>query len=478
MGLAEVSSPNVLAARYASERMRALWSPERRVVLERRLWLAVLEAQRKLGLDVDDSVVEAYEAVAEVVDLESIAAREAITRHDVKARINEFCALAGHEQIHLGMTSRDLTENAEQLQILESLTVIRDDLVAVIVRLADLAERYASTPMVARTHNVAAQATTLGKRFADAATETMLGFTRIDELLCRYPLRGIKGPVGTRLDQLDLLGSVEAVDELERLVAQHLGFGRVLDATGQTYPRSLDLDVVAALVQAVSGPASWATTIRLMAGHGLVSEGFRVGQVASSAMPHKANARSSERIGALRTVLDGHLAMAASLAGRQWNEGDVSCSAARRVLLPDAFCAADGLLHTALGVLEELHIDEAALTAEFERFVPALATTRLLTALVRAGMGREAALDVLAEPTRQTAQQAGGGDSVDLDGLLDRLAADHRVPLDRGDLARLVADPEQFTGTASRQAALVAESARQIAARHPAAAAQPAEVRL
>ena len=336
----ESEFPNVLAARYASERMRAIWSPERRVVLERRLWLAVLKAQRELGLNVDSSVVEAYEAVVETVDLESIAAREAVTRHDVKARIDEFCALAGHQQIHLGMTSRDLTENTEQLQIVEALRVIRGDLVAVIARLADLAESHADTMMVARTHNVAAQATTLGKRFADAASETMLGYVRIDELLSRYPLRGIKGPVGTRLDQLDLLGSPEAVDELERALAQYLGFEQVLVTSGQVYPRSLDLDVVAALVQAVSGPGSMAVTLRLMAGHGLVSEGFRPGQVGSSAMPHKAHTRSCERIGALAAVLDGHLAMAASVAGRQWNEGDVSCSAVRRVMLPDAFCAA------------------------------------------------------------------------------------------------------------------------------------------
>ena len=474
----ESSHPNVLAGRYASERMRALWSPERRVVLERRLWLAVLEAQRELGLDIDQTVVDAYRGVVDVVDLESIAAREAVTRHDVKARIDEFCALAGHESIHLGMTSRDVTENTEQLLIHDSLKVIRDDLVAVIARLADLAEAHASTVMVARTHNVAAQATTLGKRFADAAAETMLGFARVAELLDRYPLRGIKGPVGTRLDQLDLLGSAEAVDELERLVAEHLGFGGVLDASGQTYPRSLDLDVVAALVQAVSGPASLATTVRLMAGYGLVSEGFRDGQVGSSAMPHKANARSSERMGALTAVLDGHLAMAASLAGRQWNEGDVSCSAARRVMLPDAFCAADGLLHTALGVLEELQIDEAAITAEFERFLPSLATTRLLTALVRAGMGREAAHGVLAEPTRRAAQQAAGGDPVDLDRLLDQLAADERVPLGRADLARLMADPERFAGTAPKQTARVIEAARDVVARHRWAAAQPSEVRL
>ena len=471
-------APNVLAGRYASERMRALWSSEHRVVLERRLWLAVLEAQRKLGLDVDQSVVDAYEAVVEVVDLESIAAREAVTRHDVKARIDEFCALAGHEFIHLGMTSRDVTENTEQLLVLDSLMVIRDDLVAVIARLADLAEAHASTMMVARTHNVAAQATTLGKRFADAATETMLGYTRVTELLNRYPLRGIKGPVGTRLDQLDLLGSSAAVDELESLVAEHLGFGSVLDASGQTYPRSLDLDVVAALVQAVSGPASLATTVRLMAGQGLASEGFHHGQIGSSAMPHKANTRSCERIGALTAVLDGHLAMAASLAGRQWNEGDVSCSAVRRVMLPDAFCAADGLLHTSLEVLEELQIDRAALTAEFERFVPLLATTRLLTALVRAGMGREAAHAVLAEPTRRAAQQASRDVPVDVDDLLDQLAADDRVPLSRGDLARLMAEPEQFAGTAPQQTARVVEAARRVVACHPRAATQPSEVRL
>ena len=474
----EVTSPNVLAGRYASERMRALWTPERRVVLERRLWLAVLEAQRKLGLEVDQAVVDAYKEVVEVVDLESIAAREAVTRHDVKARIDEFCVLAGHEFIHLGMTSRDVTENTEQLLVLESLKVIRDDLVAVIARLADLAEAHASTVMVARTHNVAAQATTLGKRFADAAAETMLGYSRVTELIDRYPLRGIKGPVGTRLDQLDLLGSAEAVDELESQVGEHLGFDRVLEASGQTYPRSLDLDVVASLVQAVSGPASLATTVRLMAGHGLASEGFHHGQVGSSAMPHKANARSSERIGALKAVLDGHLAMAASLAGRQWNEGDVSCSAVRRVMLPDAFCGADGLLHTALGVLEELQISEDALAAEFERYLPLLATTRLLSALVRAGMGREAAHAVLAEPTRRAAQHAGRAGPVDLDGLLDQIAADERVQMGRDEMARLMAEPEQFTGTAREQTARVVEAARRVVACHPDAANRRSEVRL
>ena len=238
-------TPNVLASRYASRAMVELWSPAGKIAMERRLWLAVLRAQQTLGLDVYDQVIADYEAVIEKVDLESIAARETITRHDVKARIDEFCALAGHEQIHRGMTSRDLTENVEQLQVRDGMGLVRDRLVAVLARLASLAETHAGLVMVARTHNVAAQATTLGKRFADGAEEVMIGLERIESLLERYPLRGMKGPVGTRLDQLDLLGSPDAVDDLERMIATHLGFSVVLDSVGQIYPRSLDLDVVA-----------------------------------------------------------------------------------------------------------------------------------------------------------------------------------------------------------------------------------------
>ena len=465
---------NVLAERYASRAMAAVWSPERRVVLERRLWLAVLRAQRRLGLDVPDGVIEAYEAVVDQVDLSSIQAREAVTRHDVKARIDEFCALAGHQHIHRGMTSRDLTENVEQLQVRESLELIRGDLAAVIGGLADRAERHVSQVMAARTHNVAAQATTLGKRFADAAEESLLGYERIDELLARYPLRGIKGAVGTRADQLDWAKSAAAADELEREVADCLGFERVLDACGQVYPRSLDLDVVAALVQAVCGPASLAVTIRLMAGHELVSEGFRPGQVGSSAMPHKMNTRSCERIGALRTVLDGHLTMAAGLAGRQWNEGDVSCSAVRRVMLPDAFFAADGLLHTALAVLAEMEVFDSAVSSELDRHLPDLVTARLLAALVSAGVGREAAHELISEHARAAVRARREGATPDLVG---KLAADDRVPLDRRDLEEVLAEPASLTGSAADQVARVVARARAVTARHPEAQNRTYEVR-
>ena len=188
--------PDVLASRYASEAMARIWSPEHKVVLERQLWLAVLEAQRALGLDVSQQVIDDYRAVVDTVDLESIAARERVTRHDVKARIEEFCALAGHEHIHKGMTSRDLTENVEQLQVRLSLLLVRDKTVATLARLATLASEHATLVMAGRSHNVAAQATTLGKRFATAADELLVAYQRVDDLIGRYPLRGIKGPVG------------------------------------------------------------------------------------------------------------------------------------------------------------------------------------------------------------------------------------------------------------------------------------------
>jgi adenylosuccinate lyase len=467
---------NVLAARYASPPLARLWAPEHKVVLERRLWLAVLRAQRELGVEVPDGAVEAYEAVAERVDLASIAARERVTRHDVKARIEEFNALAGHEQVHKGMTSRDLTENVEQLQIRLSLQLARDRAVALLARLGRLAGEYAGLVLTGRSHNVPAQATTLGKRFASAAEELLVAFGRVEELLERYPLRGVKGPVGTAQDMLDLLGGdAGKLAELERRVAGHLGFARGFTSVGQVYPRSLDYEVVTSLVQLAAGPASLATTIRLMAGQELVTEGFRAGQVGSSAMPHKMNTRSCERVGGLAVVLRGYASMAGELAGGQWNEGDVSCSVVRRVALPDAFFAFDGLAETFLTVLGEFGVFEPVVAREVERYLPFLATTKVLMAAVRAGVGREAAHEAIKEHAVAAAlrlrEGAAGND------LLDRLAADPRLPLGGAELAGLMAEPLSFTGAAGDQVAGVLARVEDVVKRHPEAAAYaPGEI--
>ncbi|WP_344873940.1 adenylosuccinate lyase [Allokutzneria multivorans] len=459
--------PNVLANRYASAALARIWSPEHKVVLERRLWLAVLRAQADLGVDVPSSAVADYERVVEQVDLASIAERERVTRHDVKARIEEFNALAGHEHVHKGMTSRDLTENVEQLQVRLSLELVRDRAVALLERLAKLAAENAELVIAGRSHNVAAQATTLGKRFATAADEVLVAFGRVENLLERYPLRGVKGPVGTAQDMLDLLGGdAEKLLELERRIAEHLGFDAVFTSVGQVYPRSLDFEVVTALVQLAAGPSSLAKTIRLMAGHELVTEGFQPGQVGSSAMPHKMNTRSCERVNGLAVILRGYASMVGELAGDQWNEGDVSCSVVRRVALPDAFFAFDGLVETFLTVLDEFGAFPAVISRELDRYLPFLATTKMLMAAVRAGVGRETGHELIKEHAVASAL-AMRERGTERNELLDRLGADERFPLGREDLDRLLADRLPFTGAASAQVGAVVERVEEVMDRHP-----------
>ena len=463
--------PNVLASRYASPELVRLWSPEYKIVLERRLWIAVLRAQRDLGVDVPEQAITDYETVVEQVDLDSIAARERVTRHDVKARIEEFNALAGHEHVHKGLTSRDLTENVEQLQIRLSLELVADRTVAILARLARRAAEHAELVMAGRSHNVAAQATTMGKRFASAADELLAAYDRLTDLQARYPLRGIKGPVGTAQDMLDLLdGDAARLEELEGRVAAHLGFARTLTSVGQVYPRSLDHEVVSALVQLAAAPSSLATTIRLMAGAELATEGFKPGQVGSSAMPHKMNTRSAERINGLMVILRGNAAMAAELAGAQWNEGDVFCSVVRRVALPDAFFALDGLFETALTVLDEFGAYPAVIARELDRYLPFLATTKVLMAAVRAGVGRETAHEVIKEHAVGVALAMREKGQADND-LIARLQGDERLGLPAGLLDGLLADPLSFTGAAGAQVAAVVARVEEITAAHPDAAA-------
>lgn len=462
--------PNVLAHRYASAELARIWSPEHKIVLERQLWIAVLRAQKDLGVDVPDGVIEAYEAVVDRVDLPSIAERERVTRHDVKARIEEFSALAGHEHIHKGMTSRDLTENVEQLQIRASLELVRTRVVATLARLASRAAEYETLVMAGRSHNVPAQATTLGKRFATVADEQLVALERLEELIARYPLRGVKGPVGTSQDMLDLLDGDEGrLAELEERVARHLGFERVLTSVGQVYPRSLDFDVVSALVQVVSAPSNLATTIRLMAGNELVTEGFQPGQVGSSAMPHKMNTRSCERVNGLAVILRGHLSMVSELAGDQWNEGDVSCSVVRRVALPDAFFATDGLYETFITVLDEFGAFPAVIARELDRYLPFLATTKVLMAAVRAGTGREEAHEAIKEHAVGVAlgmREQGTAENE----LLGRLAADDRLGMTLDALREAVAEPLAFTGGAVAQTRAVVARVEEVLARFPQAA--------
>ena len=458
---------SLLADRYASAAMRAIFAPEAKIIAERKFWVSVARAQSELGHAISASAIADYEKVVTKVDLASIDAREKITRHDVKARIEEFNALAGHEIIHAGMTSRDVTENIEALQIRKGLEIIRNKSIALLAHLAQRAVDYADQPIAGRSHNVPAQITTLGKRFANAGEEALFAHERLESLLERYPMRGIKGPVGTAQDSIDLLGTPSAHIKLEALIAKELGFNRVLDSVGQIYPRSFDYDVVTTLVQIAAAPSSLATSIRLMAGGELVTEGFKAGQVGSSAMPHKMNTRSCERVNGLAVILRGYASMVGELAGDQWNEGDVSCSVVRRVAMPDAFYAIDGLLETILTVIGEFGVFPALIAAEIERYLPFLASTKILMATIKSGLGREVAYEIIKEHSIKAALEMREGKE---NLLLDALANDSRIAFDRKGLDALISNPIEFTGDARQQIARVVGRIDAITSAHPAAA--------
>ncbi len=462
--------PNVLAERYATAALREIWSPEGKVRLERDLWIAVLEAQRDAGLPVSPGAIEAYRAARDTVDLEAIARRERVTRHDVKARIETFCELAGFEEIHRGMTSRDLTENVEQLQIYRSLEHLEIQAGAALLALAQMAESHASAVITARTHNVAAQLTTLGRRAAMFGEELLLGCRQLRLVRETYPVRGLKGAVGTQLDLLNLLdGDASRARQIEESLVRHLGIPNLLSSPGQVYPRSLDHRVAAAFVEVASGPSNFARTLRLMAGHETASEGFAKGQVGSSAMPHKMNSRSCERINGFHSILKGHLTMVDALAGDQWNEGDVSCSVVRRVALPDSCFALNGLLETFLVVLDQFTFFPAVAERENAHYLPFLLSTTFLMEAVRQGIGRETAHEAIKEHAVAAVTALRRGDTTRND-FVERLASDERLGFTEAGLLDICREAASRTGASATQIHAFSSEARDWAAHCPQAA--------
>ena len=457
---------NVLALRYASQPIQDIWSEEGRIALEREFWIAVLKAQKDLGIDIPAEAIQSYEAVKNQINLDSIAQREAVSRHDVKAKIEEFCALAGYEHIHKGMTSRDLTDNVEQFQVLRSLRLVQLKYIALIDKLSRRAQQWKDRVIVGRTHYAAAQPTTLGKRLAMFGEEMLQAYNHLENLCERYPLRGLKGAVGTGLDQLTLLGNdSDRLDQLQSQIREHLGFKKEINSVGQVYPRSLDFEAISCLYQLGSGIANLARTLRLMAGGEMVTEGFAKGQVGSSAMPHKMNTRSTERVNGFQVILGGYLHMIGGLNGDQWFEGDVSCSVVRRVALPDSFFAFDGMIETMLHVLDDMGIYEAIIDRDVERYLPFLSTTTLLMEAVQKGAGREQAHEAIKEHAVATALSLREGQPEN--DLPERLANDARFPLDNAEIKAVLDRSRSLTGLAHRQVDQFTQTAEKLVEQHP-----------
>jgi adenylosuccinate lyase len=342
--------------------------------------------------------------------------------------------------------------------------------VAVLAAMAQQAETHRAVILTARTHNVAAQTTTLGKRIAMFAEELHGSMGALQSHLQSYAVRGLKGATGTQLDQLNLFaGDVAKVTALETALRDHLGLPAAHIAVGQVYPRSQDFRTVSALCDLASGPSSFAKTLRLMAGHDLASEGFAPGQTGSSAMPHKMNSRSCERINGFHTILKGYLTMVGGLAGDQWNEGDVSCSVVRRVALPDAFFAIDGLLETTLTVLRQMVVYPAVIARETEHYLPFLLTTTFLMEAVKNGVGREAAHHAIKGHAIAAAQGLKDG-TLPHNDLMERLARDATLGFTMSQLESLFKDGAARTGAAGPQIDAIRTQSRAWLAQYPNAA--------
>lgn len=458
---------NILASRYASKGMKSIWSEEGKILIEREFWITVMKVQKELGIDIPKEAIDSYEKVKNNINIESINNRDRQLRHDVKARIEEFCELSGYQHIHKGLTSRDLTDNVEQYQVLKSLKLIKLKTIKAISLMSKKADEYKDIVISGRTHNVAAQPITLGKRIAMFGDEMFYAFENLENLTDRYSLRGIKGAVGTLLDLKTLFNNdSKKLIDFQNKVAKYLGFNRTLDCVGQVYPRSMDFEVVSSLYQLGSAPSSFCKTLRIMAGHETASEGFKKGQVGSSAMPHKMNSRNAERINGFHHILNGHVTMASCLSGDQWNEGDVSCSVVRRVVLPDAFFALDGILETFITILNEMTVWEHIIKAETEKYLPFLISTTILMHAVKKGIGREKAHDIIKKHSIEVINGIRCGEILQND-VLKRLGNDAEFPLNENELKEIMDNSESFLGEAKAQIKSFCYKAKTLTDKYP-----------
>jgi adenylosuccinate lyase len=455
-----MANRNVLSGRYATDEINNIFSPEGTVRAERDLWIAVMKAQRELGLDIPSEDIEKFERAKDDIKLDRIREIEKKTRHDVKGKIEAFVEVAGaKEHIHRGMTSRDLTDNVEQMQIKNAAKIIFGKNISILRHMLEKAQEYEDIVLTGRTHHQAAQTTTLGRRMAMYAEELQYHLTQFEHFINTYPLRGVKGPVGTQFDMLTLLGDRDKVLALEQKIAGLLGFSKVLDAPGQVYPRSLDHALLARLAGLTAACRSYATTMRLMAGYELVTEGFKEGQVGSSAMPHKMNTRSSERIYGLANLVQMYADGASRLSGDQWEEGDVSCSVQRRIIIPDAFYASDGLCETILTVLNEMGPFTDVIGKEVDRYLPFMASTEILSLATQKGIGREAAHELIKRHAVNEALRMRNGYMPQIAERLAEEAVFKQAGITKDDITALLKDREHFIGLAKDQIAHVSASA-------------------
>jgi len=459
-----------LETRNASAAMRRLWSDQVRFGLWRRIWLAVAEGERELGLPIPEAALAEMRAKVDAIDFAAAARHEARIRHDVMAHVLAFgeAAPSAKGVIHLGMTSQDVVCNAEVLQVRQALGLVAAKLARGIDRLATFAGRHRDLPTCGFTHFQSAQPTTVGKRACTWTQDLVIALGEVERSLAELRLKGLRGATGTQASYLELFrGDAAKVEALEHSFARRLGFeaNGCWSVVGQTMPRLQDARVLGALALAAAAIHKFATDVRLLAGLGELSEPIESEQVGSSAMAYKRNPMRCERACGLARFVQGLHASALQTASTQWLERSLDDSSIRRLMIPEAFLALDGALDLLANVAEGLEVHESAIRRRLSEELPFLATEPLLMMATSRGADRQEAHEVIRRLSREaqaSLRERGVND------LLERLA---REPAFRG--IDVALDARDFVGLAPSQVdRFVREVVEPIRSRHAASLAE------
>lgn len=443
---------NPLCGRYAGEEMQRLFSDDFKFSTWRRLWIALAESEKELGLDISDGQIEQMKAHITDIDYDRAAAHEREVRHDVMAHVLTFgeCCPEARPIIHLGATSCYVGDNTDIIRMREALLLVRRQLVNAINELKKFAQRYKSVPTLAYTHFQAAQPTTVGKRATLWAYDLVNDLEQLDFQLGRLELLGCKGTTGTGASFLELFdGDEEKVEELERLIAAKMGFSKCAPVSGQTYSRKCDFAVLQVLSGIAQSASKFSSDIRLLSHLKEVDEPFASKQIGSSAMAYKRNPMRSERIASLARFVINDVQNAAFTAASQWLERTLDDSANRRMSIPEAFLAVDGIMNLYINVISGLRVYPAVAQKHLLEELPFMASENILMYCVKhKGADRQTLHERIRVHSVAAAEQ------VKLYGaendLLERIMTDEAFGLTEEELKKLCA-PETFTGMAGHQ---------------------------
>jgi len=437
-----------LASRYASAQMVRLWGTQNRYLTWRKIWLAAARAQHQLGLPVTTRQLRDLAAALDRIDFAAVAEYERRTRHEVVAHLRAYADAAPSARpiLHLGMTSMDVVDNADLLLMRDALELLEGRLAAALRHLARFARRYADLPTLGFTHLQPAQPTTVGKRATLWLDDLLRSLQAIAEARRNLACRGLRGATGTQASFLSLLGSPAKVRRLEKLFARELGFTRCYPVTGQTYSRQVDIEVLSALGMLAAATHKCCTDLRLLAMLQEIEEPFEAEQVGSSAMPYKRNPIRCERACGLARYLISLVGSAHHTLAAQMLERTLDDSSIRRLVLPEAFLAADALAVLLHNIFDGLVVYPKMIAARLSAELPFLATEEILLSAVAAGGDRQTLHELLRQHAQAAAERVkrrGGPND-----LLERLRRDPAFA--KVDWARVL-DPRRYVGMAPQQ---------------------------